>query len=312
MIQPDFLAFNENGLYCKVADFYIDPLQPVKNAVISHAHGDHARSGNNNVYSTPATRAIMELRLKKNAAQNFSVFSYQEDFNINGVKIKFIPAGHILGSAQILMEYQNVKYLYTGDYKLQEDATCEVLEFVKADVLITESTFANPETRHPNPVEEIKKLNNFNHNVLLGSYSLGKSQRVINLLNSHCPDKKILVHHSILPINKLYEQFLYPPGRYQPYNRKLMKELNSNWVYLVPPFTFDSYFRAKNVVRVFASGWKNLQQQNDLKLLISDHADWSDILTMINKVQPTEVWTLHGNGTHLKEHSSNSLHVKIL
>ncbi|HQS05939.1 MAG TPA: exonuclease, partial [Daejeonella sp.] len=93
--------------------------------------------------------------------------------------ICFIPAGHILGSAQVLMEYKGVRYLYTGDYKLQDDATCEKIEFVKADVLITESTFADPAVQHPSVSDEIKKLNLFNHNVLLGAYSLGKAQRLI-------------------------------------------------------------------------------------------------------------------------------------
>jgi len=312
MIIPDFLEFNEYGLYCKTGDFYLDPQQPVHRAVISHAHGDHAVPGHTQIYCTDATEKFMQLRFKKQAGKEFYIVPYGHAFVINGVTIKFIPAGHILGSAQILMEYNNIRYLYTGDYKLQQDATCEPFEYVKADVLITETTFANPDVKHPDPSEEIQKLNQNVHNILLGTYSLGKSQRLINLINQHCPQRTILVHHSILPLNKVYELLLFPPGKYEAYNRKLMKEPDRGYVYLVPPFTFNSYFKAKNVLRVFASGWENLQVQNDMKLFISDHADWEDTLELITHVSPSEIWTLHGDGRHLQSFFNGRIPVKIL
>lgn len=312
MILDDFLTFNDKGLYCVYGDFYLDPKQPANNAVISHAHGDHAAGGNNTVYCTKATAAIMQLRLRKNAGKEFITPGFKSTFKINDVALTFYPAGHILGSALVLMEYKGVRYLYTGDFKVQEDETCEPLELVKADVLITETTFADPEVIHPNVEAEIKQLNNSNHNVLLGAYSLGKSQRLVNLLNKYCPQRLVFLHHSMLPITKIYENFAYHPGKYEPYNRKLMKSPDQGFVYIVPPLTFESYFRAKNVLRVFASGWKRLQQQNDLSLYISDHADWNDILHSISVVNPSEIWTLHGNGTHLKSYFDGKLKVKIL
>lgn len=312
MIIEDFLIINEYGLYCRTGDFYLDPKQPTTNAIISHAHGDHAVRGNDQVYCTAATAAVIQHRYRKNAGNNFLIHSWSEPFNINGVKITFIPAGHIIGSAQVLMEYEGIRYLYTGDYKLQKDTTCERIEFVKADVLITETTFADPEVKHPDAVEEIKKLNEFSHNVLLGAYSLGKAQRLISLITEHCPQRLTLVHHSILPLNKIYESFGFKTGRYELYNRKLMKQPNHNYVYIVPPLTFNSYLRAKNVVRAFASGWKKLQVNNGLQLLISDHVDWDDILMMLKQVQPQQVWTIHGNGKHLREHFRNHLPIKLL
>jgi len=312
MILPDFIIENENGLYCKSGDFYLDPQLPVERAVISHAHGDHAVPGNKVVYCTPATAAIMQLRLQKNAGGSFQMFKYSEPFTVNGVGITFIPAGHILGSAQILLEYNGVSYLYTGDYKLQEDHTCEPIEFVQADVLITESTFAHPETAHPDPLEEIARLNEHQHNILLGAYSLGKAQRLSRLISDHCPQRKVLVHHSVLPLNRLYEKFGFQPGKYEAYNRKLMKEPEKGYIYIVPPITFNNYFRAKGVMRIFASGWKRLQQNNDAELLISDHVDWADILKMVGKVKPKEIWTVHGNGKYLKEEFSGTIPVKAL
>lgn len=311
MILADFIVFNEKGLYCRYGDFYLDPRLPVNQAVISHAHGDHAISDNINVYCTEATSAFMSLRYGKNAAREFHIKAYHQSFLIGGVHITMISAGHILGSAQILMEYEGIKYLYTGDYKVQPDDTCEAIEWAKTDVLITESTFANPQTRHPDPVAEISKLNQVKSNILLGAYALGKSQRLIKLVTTHCPQKKILVHHKIMPINSIYEKFGYSPGRYQLYGRKLMKQ-QDEFVYIVPPFTFDSYYHAKGVKRLFASGWKTLQTNENDTLFISDHVDWNDILQCVKLTQPTQIWTLHGDGAHLKEYFAGSIEVKLL
>ncbi|RZJ78486.1 MAG: exonuclease [Flavobacterium sp.] len=312
MILQDFIIINKTGLYCSYGDFYLDPKEPVFNAVISHAHGDHAVSGNQNVFCTKATQLFMQHRYKKFAASNFEIMPYYQVFNINGVNITFYPAGHILGSAMVLMEYQNVRYLYTGDYKVEADETCEAIEFVQADVLITETTFANPEVKHPDADEEIKKLNTVATNIMLGAYALGKSQRLISLINKHCPDKKILVHHNIMPFVGIYEQQGISLGNYQVYDRKIMKQQLEGNIYLVPPMVFNSYIRAINVVRVFATGWKYLQQGNGLHLYISDHVDWEGIIQTIEQVQPKEVWTLHGDGKQLQAHFQNQLTVKIL
>lgn len=312
MIDENFLIINERGLYCKTGDFYLDPKEPAEHAVISHAHGDHAVRGNINVYCTSATAAIIKHRYQKNAGYTITTFNWSERFSINDVKISFFPAGHILGSAQILMEYNGLRYLYTGDYKLQDDRTCEKIVYVKADVLITETTFADPAVQHPSAQDEINKLNAFSHNVLLGAYSLGKAQRLISLISEHCPQRSVLVHHSIIGLNKIYEKFGFNPGRYELYTRKQMKEANQNLVYIVPPLTFNSYIRAKNVVRAFASGWMRLQSNNDIQILISDHVDWNDILTMLKEVEPREIWTLHGNGKYLKAFFKDQLKVKLL
>ena len=311
IILDDFVALNENGLYCKYGDFYLDPQQPVKRAVITHAHADHAVSGNNQIYCTDATVAFMQLRYAKSTAKVIDKIGFNQPFHIGDVKITFISAGHILGSAQVLMEFAGVRYLYTGDYKLQPDATCEPIEFVKADVLITESTFADPQVIHPDPVAEILKLNTIKSNILLGAYSLGKSQRLIQMINEYAPQKKVLVHHRIMAINAIYERMGYSPGKYQVYGRKLMK-VQDEFVYIVPPFTFDSYFRAVGVKRLFASGWKNLQVNKEDTLFISDHVDWNDILQTIERVQPAQVWTLHGNGAHLKNYFNGTIFVKML
>ncbi len=312
MILDDFIVIDQIGLFCSYGNFYLDPKEPVPHAVISHAHGDHAVGGNKEVYCTQATSLFMAHRYKKFAAGEFRIYGYHETFQVGGVKISFVPAGHILGSAMVLMEYQGVKYLYTGDYKLQPDPTCEVIEFVGADVLITETTFADPATQHPVAEEEILNLNKTTANIMLGAYALGKCQRLISLMNEYCPQKRILVHHGMMPFVKIYEQFGISLGKYEVYDRKVMKNNHEHMVYLVPPMVFRSYIKAINVVRVFASGWKHLQNNHEIQLCISDHADWNDILFTIEKVKPSQVWTNHGNGMQLKSYYENSLVVKLL
>jgi len=312
MILPDFITLTKTGLFCSYGNFYLDPKEPVVSAVISHAHGDHAVGGNQHVYCTRPTMVFMQHRYKKFAAANFIIKDYSSSFQLNDVLISFYPAGHILGSSLVLMEYKGIKYLYTGDYKLEEDSTCEPIEFVQADVLITETTFADPATKHPDAVEEIKKLNAVTSNIMLGAYALGKSQRLIAMINQHCSKKRILVHHSILPFVKIYEELGVVLGKYEIYDRKVMKNNQTDLIYLVPPMVFHSYFKAINVVRVFATGWKHLQSTNEIQLYISDHVDWEAILETIHRVKPREVWTTHGSGTALQNYFKNSLVVKLL
>lgn len=309
-ILPDFLVRKGDGYYCRYGDFYIDPLYPVYCALISHAHGDHASPGHNKIYASDFTVKFMQYRFPKQPERSYHPLEFHQKINLRDVEVVFIPAGHILGSAQILMTYRGVRYLYTGDFKMQHDATCEPIELIKADVLITETTFADPAVKHPDPVEEIKKLNNVPSNILLGCYVTGKSQRITALINEYCPDKTVLAHHRIAPVHRLYDLYGNYPLKYQIYNRKDMKDGRNDKVYIVPPLTFNSYFRATKVVRVFASGWERLQRQNDLSLYISDHIDWPELLTFIQEVAPQEIWTVHGDGRHLRTYFQNRLVVR--
>jgi putative mRNA 3-end processing factor len=311
-ILSDFLVLRPEGMYCSLGDFYLDPILPVQVAIVSHAHGDHATAGHRQVYCTAPTAAVMKYRYQSRSAECFELYDYDQVFRVGGVEISFISAGHILGSAQILLRYEGVRYLYTGDYKLQSDPTCTPIRFVKADVLITESTFADPAVQHPEVVGEIRKLNASPYSVLLGVYALGKAQRINQLINEHCPDRTVLVHRSILAMHKIYEEFGQCQLNYQPYERRLMKGQNKGLVYLVPPLAFASYDRAKTLVRAFASGWERLQQGNTLSLYISDHVDWNEILFTIEQVQPQEIWTLHGDGRQLREHFQGTIPVKVL
>jgi len=310
-ILADFLIETPSGYYCRYGDFFIDPILPVDRAVISHAHGDHARPGHERIYATAGTIAFMQVRFSKQSVKSYHPTVYHESFSLGGVQLTLIPAGHILGSAQILMQYHGVSYLYTGDIKMQDDPTCEPLETVQADVLITETTFANPAVSHPSAETEIRKLSSTAHGIMLGCYSLGKAQRINHLLNQYCPEKTVYVHHSILPMHRVYDRLGLVPLRYEMYHRKAMKD-GQHKIYLVPPLTFNNYYRASNVLRVFASGWKRLQQHNDMELYISDHVDWADLLVFIGQVKPREIWTVHGDGRLLADYLQEQIAVRVL
>ncbi|GHE48696.1 MBL fold metallo-hydrolase [Sphingobacterium griseoflavum] len=310
MILEDFLVKTDEGYYCRYGKFFIDARMPVACNLISHAHGDHATSGHQRIYATAATLAFMRHKFPKMRSDSTHIVALQEAFLIGDVEITFIAAGHMLGSAQVLMKYQGVAYLYTGDFKLQLDPTCEPLKIVPADVLITESTFANPAIQHPEAEKEILQLKNRSSNIMLGCYILGKAQRLTALINTYLPECEVLVHHKMYAVHRLYEEFGPARLTYKLYNRKAMKEGPANKIYLVPPLTFNSYFKAKNVLKAFASGWERLQRQNDIELYISDHVDWKDLLHFIDKVQPRQVWTVHGDGRLLQRHFAERLLVR--
>jgi len=311
-VHADFLVQRPEGYYCRYGDFFIDPMWPVDKAVVSHGHADHASPGHTTIYCTAPTAAFVQQRYRRQPPSSFLIQAYRQPFYFQGVRVYFLPAGHILGSAQVVMEYEGARYVYTGDYKTQADDTCEPLETIKADVLITESTFADPMVAHPDPAGEIIKLSGVPFNILLGAYALGKAQRLTSLINRYCPEKRILVHHSIQPFHRIYESFGIELGAHEPYSRKEMKGERTDKIYLVPPLTFNSYLRATNVQRVFASGWKRLQQHNHLELYISDHVDWNDILAYVASAEPSEIWTVHGEGGALADHYAGSIPVRPL
>ena len=144
----DWLAVTEAGLYCRPGGFHVDPGRPVARALITHGHGDHARRGHTAVLATPQTAAIMRLRFGPEAGALQPV-AYHEALTIGEVRVRFVPAGHILGSAQIVLEHAGQRVVVSGDYKRRRDPTCAPFEPVPCDVFITEATFGLPVFRHP-------------------------------------------------------------------------------------------------------------------------------------------------------------------
>lgn len=311
MILDDFIVKTNIGYYCKYADVYIDPQKPVNNSIVSHAHADHACAGSNNVYCTKATEAFMKLRYKQKAARHFYTLEFRSSFTINGVEFMFIPAGHILGSAQVIMRYNGTTYLYSGDLKIQEDNTVEPIEFIKADVLITECTFANPMYMHPDPLLEIESLKELKGPIIIGTYVLGKAQRLTHLINAVLPASSVYIHYDILAYHKIYESIWNVKLNYEELQKRDLR-LGSPGIYLVPPLTYQSYQLKYPYHFAFASGWDHLQSKGQ-QLKISDHMDWSELQKYIKEVNPLEIWAIHGDSSYLTEHFKNTdVRVKTL
>lgn len=305
MTINDFISRTGAGLYCIPGDFHLDPQRIVPRAVISHAHGDHAVPNSEMIWCTAPTRTFMEMRFGKKMRSEFSRISFGESFFLNDVKITFYPAGHMLGSAQILMEYGGERYLYTGDFKIQFDHSCEPFEFIPCDYLITETTFASPEYLHPDPDSVLDELMLHKGNVVVGAYAIGKAQRITAMITRRFPEVPVFVHPELTHFHKVYHDYGYDLGNWQLYTRMGFKK-NETSVYILSPSDFRRYSRNKEVLKVFATGWKRSYYSCDRVLPVSDHADWNDLLKLIEVTGARKVYTVHGDGKHLHSHFSNS------
>jgi putative mRNA 3-end processing factor len=293
------------GLYCAPGDFYIDPRQPVPRAVISHGHGDHARSGSEHVLATAATIAIMQARYGETAGGAFQPLAYGEKLTIGEVAVRLVPAGHVLGSAQIVLDYRGSRVVVSGDYKRRPDPTCAPFEPQNCDLFITEATFALPVFRHPPDHQQIDKLS---HSLalfperchLVGVYALGKCQRVLALLRRAGYEDPVYLHGALRGLTELYESFGVALGPVLPATGIARDQLKGRIV-LAPPASLADIWsrRLPEPVVAMASGWMRVRQRAkaagvELPLVISDHADWDELTATINEVAAAEIWVTHG------------------
>jgi putative mRNA 3-end processing factor len=305
-IRPeDLLRPTPEGLYCPPGDFYIDPVRPVDRAVITHGHADHARAGHGVVLATPQTLAIMAERYGEDFAGRRQASPYGEAASISGVDIRLVPAGHVLGSAQAALEWRGLKMVVSGDYKRRRDPTCAAFEPTPCHVFISEATFGLPVFRHPPDGEEIgrlvRSLGQFPDRAhLVGAYALGKAQRVIRLLREAGWERPIYVHGALERLNRLYEREGVDLGPILPATG-LGKNTLGGEVVIAPPSAIQDRWsrRFADPVTAFASGWMGVrararQKGVELPLVISDHADWGELIATFEEVRPDEIWITHG------------------
>jgi putative mRNA 3-end processing factor len=305
MLKPhQWLTLTPEGLYCIPGAFHIDPLYPVKAAIITHAHSDHARAGHGKTLSTPETIAIMQLRYGKESSGSWQTLNYHQSVIINQVQVYFLPAGHVLGSGQIVLEFAGSRVIISGDYKRRFDPTCPSFEPLSSDVFITEATFGLPIFKHPPIEEEIQKLfqslTTFPACHLIGVYPLGKCQRLIKTLRLANYFKPIYLHGALTKLCELYESFGIELGELKSASL-LNNESAAGEIVLCPPGALHDRWsrRFGETIRAYASGWMQIrarakQKNIDLPLVISDHADWPELLQTIKEVHPQEVWVTHG------------------
>ena len=316
-----------HNLFLSDINAYIDPLKPVDKAIITHAHSDHARPNHNKVLATEDTINIMKIRYGEKAAKSYQRVDYGEKIYENGLTLSLHPAGHILGSAQILIEKNGKKTLVTGDFKTVSDNSCQPYEFLKTDTLITEATFGLPVFKHPKPDSEIKKLinaveeNNYN-SFLVGAYALGKAQRIIKLLRENNYDKKIYIHGAIEKISDYYKTKNIDLGELEKVNKDNKKYTNGHIVISPPGALRDRWTRGMpNILSCYASGWMQVKQRArqrsiEFPLIISDHADWNELTTNIKNSNAENVLITHGredglmHWCNINKIKANALNIK--
>jgi putative mRNA 3-end processing factor len=316
-MRPDrfdtWLKVDAKGLYCRPGDFYIDPSRPTKRAIITHGHSDHARPGHDHVLATPETLAIMQTRLGKAAERGTQAAAYGETIQIGDVAVTVLPAGHVLGSAQILIEWQGARAVVSGDYKRSADPTCASFELVPCDLFIAEATFALPVFQHGEASAEVAKLlksvgqfPDWAH--VVGVYGLGKCQRLIALLREAGYARPIYLHGALQDCCALYETFGVRLGELRPATGAKPEALKGAIVLAPPSAIADRWSRRlPDPVTSFASGWMRVrararQQGVELPLVISDHADWRELTETIAETGAEEVWVTHGREDALLYH----------
>jgi putative mRNA 3-end processing factor len=293
------------GLYCEPGGFFIDPSRPVDRAIVTHGHGDHARAGHGKVAATAETLAVMGVRYGEGFARQTQALAYGERISMGDVTIMLEPAGHILGSAQVVLEHGGCRTVISGDYKRRFDPTCPPFTPVKCDVFVTEATFGLPVFRHPPDRQEIAKVLHArelfpDRSVLIGVYALGKCQRVIGLLRRAGYDKPIYLHGALQALTQLYQERGVSLGSTASVAGMVPAQLKSEIV-LCPPSAIGEVWsrRMGDPVPAVASGWMRIrararQARAELPLIISDHCDWDELLATVRDVDAPEVWVTHG------------------
>ncbi len=305
----DWMAVRDGQFYCVPADTYVDPMTPVDRAVITHGHADHARKGHGRVWATPETVDIMRTRYYISEETEATKLRYHERHDLGGgVTLWFASAGHILGSAQAVFEYQGQRIVAAGDFKRHPDPTCEPFEVVPCDVFITEATFALPVFQHPPLEAEVEKLLRTmatlpDATIILGVYALGKCQRVMKTLRLAGYDKPFYLHGALRRLTELYENYGQDFGEWRMVSDfpRSDKDRYRNHIVLCPPAQVNDRWsrRFADPIPAAASGWMQIrararQKRVELGMVCSDHADWNDLIRTCKETEAGMVWITHG------------------
>jgi len=296
------LEFTSKGIYCRLADVYLDPWRPVKKALISHGHADHARWGHQNYITQQDNVPILKHRL---GAISITGVPYGATFVINNVKFSFHPSGHVLGAAQIRVEHLGEVWVFTGDFKIKSDGITPPFEPVRCHTFITECTFGIPVFNWPNPRQVHDQINqwwatnkNQGKTSLLIGYSLGKAQRLLHYLDPNIGT--IYTHNAVGKMSQVMEDKIKFP-KYSILTPETTKKDLAGCLVLAPPAAAEGAWLKKlgPYSSGFASGWMltrgaRRRRAIDQSFVLSDHADWPGLLAAVEATQCQNVITTHG------------------
>jgi Predicted exonuclease of the beta-lactamase fold involved in RNA processing len=291
------------GLFCEQGDFYIDPWKPVKRAVLTHAHSDHAYRGNGSYFVVKEGEELARVRLDPDASIQSQ--PYEKHSTINGVELSFHPAGHILGSSQVRLEYKGEVWVVSGDYKLTPDPTCMPFEHLRCNFFITEATFGLPIYRWPDPTQVFDEMNSWwrrnkerGKATVIFAYSLGKAQRVLAGIDPSIGP--IFTHGSVERITDVYRRAgVAMPKQFT--QATLEKSDFTGGMIVAPPSAQASAWLKRFGAHStgFASGWMMVrgarrQRAIDRGFVLSDHADWPELNQAIRATGAETVYVTHG------------------
>jgi putative mRNA 3-end processing factor len=298
------------GLYCPAGDFYIDPWGAVPRAVITHAHGDHARFGSDAYLCAAGCAPLLQRRFGPGAA--IQAVAYGESMSLGGVRVSLHPAGHVLGSAQVRLEGADGVWVVSGDYKRAADPTCAAFDVVPCDTFVTESTFGLPIYRWDATSAVIDEImawwrGNAAHGLtsVIFCYTIGKVQRLLAEL-ALVTDARVFVHGMMLSMIELYRDAgiaMLPttPLIDRPRGTSFAGEL-----VLAPLSARGTPWmrRLGELSDGFASGLMRVrgvrrQRAYDRGFVISDHADWPALLQTIMETGAQRVLATHGHAEAL-------------
>lgn len=302
-MPQDLVVRRAQGLYCPQGDFYIDPWRPVDRAVITHAHADHARVGHGHYLASAVGEQVLRARLGDIRLQ---ALAYGQTIEHHGVKISLHPAGHVLGSAQVRLQWRDEVWVVSGDYKLDPDPTCAPFEPVSCHTFITESTFGLPVYRWPDPGAIMRQINDWwaenaqnNCVSVLYAYSLGKGQRVLAGIDTSIGP--VVTHSSFDTLNQAYRA----AGVGLPLTQSVTQTDavdRQRALVLAPPAAAGSQWirRFGLASDAMASGWMRVRGARrrrgvDRGFVMSDHADWPSLLRAITATQAERVIVTHGS-----------------
>lgn len=317
------IQFTNKGIYCKQGKFYIDPWQPVDFAVTTHGHADHVKWGNKNYLCHELTKPILKQRY--GLANEVQTLAYNQPLNINGVKLSLHPAGHVIGSSQIRLEYKGEVCVISGDYKTEYDGISTAFEPIKCHTFVSECTFGLPIYKWQAQQHIFNNIQNWvNDNInkdktsVLVAYSLGKAQRLLQNLGT---DKPIYVHHSIANLNQAFIAAGVKLNNCIRITQEIKKTELQKGIVMVPPALADSKW-TKNLTNAaigVCSGWMAVRagrrwRSADAGFALSDHADWLGLLDAIKATQAEKVFVTHGStavfAKYLNEIGINAEEVK--
>ncbi|HIB37921.1 ligase-associated DNA damage response exonuclease [Mesonia sp.] len=301
-MKTPLLVFNQKGIYCEAADVYLDPWKPVKKAIISHGHADHSRWGHQQYITHHTNVPIIKHRLGDIPVTGKA---WNETFTINGVKFSLHPAGHIVGSSQIRVEHKGEVWVFTGDYKTEDDGLAVPYEVVKCHTFITECTFGLPAFKWLPQQQVFNDINNWwqqnqddGRTSILFGYSLGKAQRLLKHLDTSIG--KIYTHGAVENMTEVVREIADLPPT-EKITRDTKKEDIKGNIVIAPPSTHGSPWIKKMVpyVTASASGWMTFRGARrrraiDKGFVLSDHCDWQGLLTSIKATGAEKVICTHG------------------